>query len=68
MSKQEELEQQNVKVELVNDLVAITTVMDELWSYHPENPNKKDIVGEYNQLLKIKGDIENEIAELDEIK
>jgi len=60
-------EQQNVKIELVNDLVAVTTVMDELWSYHPENPNKKDIVGEYNQLLKIKGDIENEIAELDEI-
>ena len=58
-------EQQNIKVELVNDLVAITTVMDEIWSYHPENPNKKDIVGEYNQLLKIKGDIENEIAELD---
>jgi len=67
MSKQEELEQQNIKVELVNDLVAITTVMDEIWSYHPENPNKKDIVGEYNQLLKIKGDIENEIAELGEI-
>ena len=60
-------EQQNIKVELVNDLVAITTVMDEIWSYHPENPNKKDIVGEYNQLLKIKGDIENEIAELGEI-
>ena len=60
-------EQQNEKVELVNDLVAITTVMDEIWSYHPENPNKKDIVGEYNQLLKIKGDIENEIAELGEI-
>ena len=66
MSKQEELEQQNIKVELVNDLVAITTVMDEIWGYHPENPNKKDIVGEYNQLLKIKGDIENEIAELGE--
>jgi len=61
-------EQQNVKIELVNDLVAVTTVMDELWSYHPENPNKKDIVGEYNQLLKIKGDIENEIAELGEIE
>jgi len=61
-------EQQNIKVELVNDLVAITTVMDEIWSYHPENSNKKDIVGEYNQLLKIKGDIENEIAELGEIE
>ena len=61
-------EQQNAKVELVNDLVAVTTVMDELWSYHPENPNKKDIVGEYNQLLKIKGDIENEIVELGEIE
>ncbi len=40
--------------------------MDELWRYHPDNPKQKDVILEYNQLLKIKGDIENEIAELGE--
>ena len=63
MSKQELLEEQ--KVNLVNDLIALSTVMEELWSYHPENPEKKDIVAEYNQLLKIQGDIENELKSLE---
>tara|TARA_R110000803_G_scaffold93725_2_gene161218 strand:- start:816 stop:1025 length:210 start_codon:yes stop_codon:yes gene_type:complete len=59
----EDLEQER-KRELINDLVAIGTVMEELWNYHPENPKKKDIVGEYTQLQKIQGDIENELAEI----
>jgi len=53
------------KVNLVNDLIALSTVMEELWNYHPENPEKKDIVAEYNQLLKIQGDIENELKSLE---
>ena len=56
MLKQEELDQQ--KVELINDLVATSTVMEELWRYHPENPDKKDVVSEYEILVKIKVDIE----------
>ncbi len=40
---QEQMDQDNVKSELINDLVATSTVMDEMWRYHPENPNKKDI-------------------------
>ena len=59
MLKQEELDQQ--KVELINDLVATSTVMEELWRYHPENPDKKDVVSEYKVLEKIKNDIEQEL-------
>ena len=62
MTKQEELDQQ--KSELINDLLATSTVMEELWNYHPENPNRKDIIAEYNQLLKIQRDIENELDSL----
>ena len=62
MSKQELLEEQ--KANLVNDLIALSTVIDEIWNYHPDNPNQKDVVTEYNQLLKIKGDIENELESL----
>ena len=50
-----------LKTELVNDLIATTTVMAELWRYHPENPNMKDVVSEYKVLEKIKDDIEKEM-------
>ena len=63
MSKKVKLEE--VRAELINDLVATATVMEELWNYHPDNPNKKDVVQEYDVLKKIQKDIEQEIAELD---
>ena len=63
MLKQEELDQQ--KTELINDLVATSTVMEEVWRYHPENPDKKDVVSEYNVLKQIKVDIEKELSDLD---
>jgi len=61
---QEQMDQDNVKSELINDLVATSTVMDEMWRYHPENPNKKDIVKEYKILKQIQSDIESELADL----
>jgi hypothetical protein len=63
MSKKVKLEE--VRAELINDLVATATVMEELWNYHPDNPDKKDVVKEYDILKKIQKDIEQEIAELD---
>ena len=63
MTDQEKLDQE--KSELVADLVATQTVMDEVWRYHPDNPNKKDVVKEFNVLKEIKKNIEEEIAEID---
>ena len=63
MSK--DIKPEDLKTELINDLIATTTVMEEIWSYHPDNPNKKDVVKEFNVLKQIKKDIEKEIAELD---
>jgi hypothetical protein len=53
-----------LKTELVNDLVATSTVIDELWRYHPDNPKKKDVELEYEILKQIQKDIESELAEL----
>ena len=53
-----------LKTELVNDLIATTTVMEELWRYHPENPDKKDVVSEYEVLKRVQLGIEKEIREL----
>ena len=30
--------------ELVNDLIATSTVMDELWQYHPDNPKSEKML------------------------
>jgi hypothetical protein len=59
------MENQEIKkAELINDLIAVSTVMDELWSYHPNNPNKKDIEEEYAVLDNIKHGIEQELHKL----
>ena len=63
MTKQEELDHQ--KSELIADLLATSTVMEEVWRYHPDNPDKKDVVQEYDILKQIQKDIEAELAELD---
>ena len=63
MTKQEELDQQ--KSELVADLLATSTVMEEIWRYHPDNPEKKDVIKEYEILKQIQKDIESELADLD---
>jgi len=56
-----------MKSELINDLVATSTVMEEVWRYHPDNKNQKDVVEEYNILVQIQKDIELEISKLDGI-
>ena len=61
---QEQEDTSNIKTELVNDLVATTTVIDELWRYHPDNPEKKDVELEYEILKQIQKDIESELAGL----
>tara|TARA_R110002060_G_scaffold76391_2_gene86714 strand:- start:916 stop:1128 length:213 start_codon:yes stop_codon:yes gene_type:complete len=60
----EQPDQDNLKSELINDLAATFTVMDEMWRYHPDNPDKKDIVKEYKVLKQIVVDIETELEEL----
>ncbi len=46
--------------------MATVTITEELWSYHPENPKKVDIVVEYEKLQQIKADVEKELEEIEE--
>ena len=54
----------NQKSELIDDLLATATVKEEVWRYHPDNPNKKDVVKEYDVLCQIERDLEAELADL----
>jgi hypothetical protein len=62
LNEQEQLNQQ--KAALLDDLMATVTVMEEVWNYHPDNSNKKDIIEEYKALELIKSSIEKELEEL----
>jgi len=53
------------KIEKINDLMAVVTIMEDYWRFHPANPDKQDVVKEYQQLEAIKESIEEEIKELD---
>lgn len=62
LTEQQILDQQ--KAELVNDLIAVSTIKEELWQYHPDNPMKKDIIKEYDILNQIEKETEEELAKL----
>ncbi len=65
ISEQEKLEKlENERVELINDLIACETVMDEIWKFHPDNPKKKDVVKEYKILQQVSEGLKEELENL----
>lgn len=52
------------KEDLINELIHLQTISEELFNYHPDNPNKTDVVTAYNTIQdKIKS-IEDSLANL----
>jgi hypothetical protein len=49
---------------LINALIEIEDRIDELWDYHPENPNRVDVEGEFDRLQKDALIIQTQIREL----
>ena len=54
------------KADLVNTLISIEDRIDDLWDYHPENPQGVDVVSEFERLQKLAILIESQIDELGE--
>ena len=52
-------------VQLVDELMTVVQVMDELYRYHPNNPNKVNVENEYKQMASRKKEIEAKLDELD---
>lgn len=38
------------KEDLINNLIHLQTISEELFNYHPDNPNKTDVVAAYNNI------------------
>jgi hypothetical protein len=43
-------EVQKSRTQMIDELMSISTVMDELFRYHPDNPNKVDVVQEFQKM------------------
>lgn len=43
-------ETQKQRAQMIDELMSISQVMDELFRYHPDNPNKVDVVQEFQKL------------------
>jgi len=52
------------KTELINDLMAIVTIMEDYWRFHPENEKQQDVVEEYARLEAMKASIEDDLGKL----
>ena len=57
---------QNKKTELVNDLMAVTTIMEDYWRFHPANEKQENVVEEYAKLKVMSEHIEKELKVLEE--
>ena len=58
------MREENIKEGLMNDLFRVTTLMEELWEYHPKNPNGIDVEKSFDTYQRIKDKIEKHLSEL----
>ena len=65
LDKELNISKDNKRAELVNNIIFLTQRMDEMWTYHPENPNKLDIVEEYKSM---KEQIDEYQSQLDDLE
>lgn len=52
------------KAALINTLIEVEDQIDELWEYHPENPNGVNVEDEFERLQKLALVLQTQIEEL----
>jgi hypothetical protein len=52
-------EQEEYKINLYNRLIDISKEMDEVYKYHPNNPNRIDVISNYEELQREKRELEH---------
>ena len=65
VNKELGIEVDNKRAELVNNIIFLTQRMDEMWLYHPENPNKLDVVEEYKSMKDQIDEYQNQLDDLE---
>ena len=53
---------QKEQMQLLDELMSVIQIMDELYRYHPENPNQVDVASEFKRLAERKVEIEAKLG------
>ena len=54
---------QKEQMQLLDELMSVIQIMDELYRYHPENPNQVDVASEFKRLAERKVEIEAKLGQ-----
>ena len=54
---------QKEQMQLLDELMSVIQIMDELYRYHPENPNQIDVASEFKALAERKVEIEAKLGQ-----
>jgi hypothetical protein len=52
------------KLELINQLLFLVQMQENVWRYHPNNPNAVNAVEEYDELQEEINSVENKLENL----
>jgi hypothetical protein len=50
-----------VNAGIISDIMFYTRMVDELWSYHPDNEKRVDVVAEFENVQRILSSLESEL-------
>ena len=57
---------ENKERDMINDMISITTIMEDYWRFHPDNPKKVDLLSEYKSLEELRDKTETELKTFQE--
>jgi hypothetical protein len=52
------------KIEMINEIVFLTKISEELWQYHPNNPDRINVEDEYQKINTKITNLQTEIQKL----
>ena len=55
------------KAELINELIQLSKIRDEYWSFHPANPHSVEVTIEIPKIDKAIEEIQSKIEKLDKL-
>ena len=52
------------KTEMINEIIFLTKISEELWQYHPNNPDRINVEDEYQKINTKITNLQTQIQEL----
>jgi|TARA_B100001778_G_scaffold304896_1_gene283179 uncharacterized protein YdcH (DUF465 family) len=56
------------KIDMINEVIFLTQRLEEIYKYHPKNPNQVNVVQEYNNINDRVYKLETEIKRLESLE